>query len=113
MEQILKCLCAGLFMNACFLHHSGTYKTLRGDQCNLHISPNSCLYNAQQPQWYVIVFIIMCLIQKLYCESLFSYLAKLFSNTMSLSVCLSFIVYFTFNNCESRLINLTFDICIN
>ncbi|XP_077283685.1 putative ATP-dependent RNA helicase DHX35 [Arctopsyche grandis] len=51
MEQILKCLCAGMFMNACYLHHSGSYKTLRGDQANLYISPNSCLYNAQQPQW--------------------------------------------------------------
>lgn len=54
MEQILKCLCTGMFMNACYLHHSGSYKTLRGDQANLHISPNSCLYNAQQPQWLAI-----------------------------------------------------------
>lgn len=52
-ELILKCLTAGLFPHAAYLHYSGVYKTVRGNR-DLHIHPNSCLYTCQQPQWYVI-----------------------------------------------------------
>lgn len=40
-----------MFPNAAFLHHSGSYKTVRGQQ-TLHIHPSSMLYKETQPQWY-------------------------------------------------------------
>ncbi|XP_043283475.1 probable ATP-dependent RNA helicase DHX35 isoform X2 [Venturia canescens] len=52
LESILKCICAGLFPNAAFLHYTGVYKTVRGNR-DLYIHPNSCLYTLQQPQWIV------------------------------------------------------------
>lgn len=51
MLKILKCITAGLFPNAAYLHYSGVYKTVRGDQ-TLYIHPTSCLYTVAQPQWY-------------------------------------------------------------
>ncbi|XP_076750371.1 putative ATP-dependent RNA helicase DHX35 isoform X2 [Xylocopa sonorina] len=50
VEQILKCITAGLFPKAAYLHYTGVYKTIRGNK-DLHIHPNSCLYTLQQPQW--------------------------------------------------------------
>ncbi|XP_008551544.1 probable ATP-dependent RNA helicase DHX35 isoform X1 [Microplitis demolitor] len=50
LKLILRCLTAGLFPNAAFLHYTGVYKTVRGDK-DLYIHPNSCLYTIQQPQW--------------------------------------------------------------
>ncbi|KAK7869960.1 hypothetical protein R5R35_013734 [Gryllus longicercus] len=54
---ILRCLTSGLFPNAAYLHYSGVYKTIRGDQ-ELHIHPSSVLYSQEQPKWL------------LYCETL-------------------------------------------
>ena len=51
-EKVCRAITAGLFPNAAFLHHSGVYKTVRGEQ-ELHIHPNSVLYTLQQPKWYV------------------------------------------------------------
>ncbi|XP_076376385.1 putative ATP-dependent RNA helicase DHX35 isoform X1 [Megalopta genalis] len=50
VEQILKCITAGLFPKAAYLHYTGVYKTVRGNK-DLYIHPNSCLYTLQQPQW--------------------------------------------------------------
>lgn len=49
-----KSLTAGLFPNAVYLHHTGIYKTVRGD-IELYIHPNSVLYTIQQPQWLVLL----------------------------------------------------------
>ncbi|CAH1391643.1 unnamed protein product [Nezara viridula] len=56
-ENVLKCITAGFFPNAAYLHPSGVYKTIRGNQ-DLFIHPSSVLYTLQQPQWIV------------YCETL-------------------------------------------
>ncbi|XP_061927778.1 probable ATP-dependent RNA helicase DHX35 isoform X3 [Apis cerana] len=50
VQQILKCITAGLFSKVAYLHYTGTYKTIRGNK-DLYIHPNSCLYTLQQPQW--------------------------------------------------------------
>ncbi|XP_011067091.1 PREDICTED: probable ATP-dependent RNA helicase DHX35 isoform X2 [Acromyrmex echinatior] len=50
IQQILKCLTAGLFPKAAYLHYTGTYRTVRGNK-DLYIHPNSCLYTLKQPQW--------------------------------------------------------------
>lgn len=52
LQQILKCITAGLFPKAAYLHYTGVYKTVRGNK-DLYIHPNSCLYTLQQPQWFV------------------------------------------------------------
>lgn len=49
-EVIQKCLVTGLFANAVYLHHSGVYKTVRGD-VELYVHPDSVLYTVAQPQW--------------------------------------------------------------
>ncbi|KAF7284619.1 hypothetical protein GWI33_021811 [Rhynchophorus ferrugineus] len=51
-EVIRKCLVAGLFPNAAYLHSTNVYKTVRGD-VELYIHPDSVLYTIQQPQWVV------------------------------------------------------------
>ncbi|XP_020295918.1 probable ATP-dependent RNA helicase DHX35 [Pseudomyrmex gracilis] len=52
VQQILKCLVAGLFPKAAYLHYTGVYRTVRGTKDkDLYIHPNSCLYTLQQPQW--------------------------------------------------------------
>uniref|UniRef100_A0A8D8SM24 RNA helicase n=1 Tax=Cacopsylla melanoneura TaxID=428564 RepID=A0A8D8SM24_9HEMI len=51
-NAVLKCLASGFFSNAAYLHHSGSYHTVRGDE-ELHIHPSSVLYTLQQPQWVV------------------------------------------------------------
>ncbi|XP_067007183.1 probable ATP-dependent RNA helicase DHX35 [Anabrus simplex] len=48
--SICRCLTSGLFPNAAYLHYSGVYKTVRGDQ-DLYIHPTSVLYNLEQPPW--------------------------------------------------------------
>ncbi|XP_043260885.1 probable ATP-dependent RNA helicase DHX35 isoform X6 [Colletes gigas] len=50
VQQILKCITAGLFPKAAYLHYTGVYKTVRGNR-DLYIHPTSCLYTLQQPQW--------------------------------------------------------------
>lgn len=49
-EVVCRCITAGLFPNAAYLHHSGVYRTVRGGQ-ELHIHPSSVLYTLEQPQW--------------------------------------------------------------
>ncbi|CAH1113359.1 unnamed protein product [Psylliodes chrysocephalus] len=51
-EMIRKCLVKGLFPNAAYLHHSGSYKTIRGD-IELSVHPDSVLYTIPQPQWVI------------------------------------------------------------
>lgn len=49
-----RCITAGFFTNAAYLHHSGVYKTVRGNT-ELNIHPLSTLYTLKQPQ-----FVIFC-----------------------------------------------------
>ncbi|XP_034933908.1 probable ATP-dependent RNA helicase DHX35 [Chelonus insularis] len=67
VTTILKCITAGLFPNAAYLHYSGVYKTVRGDR-DLYIHPNSCLYTVQQPQW--ILFYEILQTNKIYMREL-------------------------------------------
>lgn len=57
LDTIRRCITAGLFCNAAYLHYSGNYHTVRGNQL-LHIHPNSCLYTLEQPQWVLFVDIL-------------------------------------------------------
>jgi hypothetical protein len=50
-EVVTRCLAAGLFPNAAYLHHSGVYKTVRGD-IELVIHPSSVLYAEEYAEWY-------------------------------------------------------------
>ena len=47
-ETILKTIVTGLFPNAAYLHHSGLYKSIRGD-VPLKIHPKSVLYTVKHP----------------------------------------------------------------
>lgn len=49
-----RCITSGFFPNAAYLHHSGVYRSCRGNR-ELHVHPTSCLYTLPQPQ-----FIIFC-----------------------------------------------------
>ncbi|XP_071450237.1 probable ATP-dependent RNA helicase DHX35 [Hetaerina americana] len=51
-DVVRRCLTAGLFPNAAYLHHSGVYKMVRGNQ-DLHIHPTSVLFTSEQPQWLI------------------------------------------------------------
>ncbi|CAG9840350.1 unnamed protein product [Diabrotica balteata] len=66
-ETIRKCLVKGLFPNAAYLHHSGVYKTIRGD-IELFVHPDSVLYTMSQPQW--ILFCQVVHTTKLYMKDL-------------------------------------------
>jgi len=57
MEVILKCIVAGLFPNAAYLHMSGDYRTVRGD-IPLKIHPKSVLYTVKWPSYLVYTEII-------------------------------------------------------
>lgn len=48
--MVCRAIASGLFQNAAYLHHSGVYKSIRGDQ-DLYIHPTSVLYTLEQPQW--------------------------------------------------------------
>ncbi|CRK91123.1 CLUMA_CG004811, isoform A [Clunio marinus] len=50
--KIQKAITAGLFPFAAYLHHSGSYRMVRGD-CEVSIHPTSCLYTEKQPSWIV------------------------------------------------------------
>ncbi|XP_068232398.1 probable ATP-dependent RNA helicase DHX35 [Palaemon carinicauda] len=50
VDAVCKCITAGMFPNAAYLHHSGSYRTVRGNQ-DLYIHPSSVLYTQKQPQW--------------------------------------------------------------
>ncbi|XP_037929439.1 probable ATP-dependent RNA helicase DHX35 [Teleopsis dalmanni] len=52
VEMLCKCITAGFFMNAAYLHHSGVYRKITSDT-ELFIHPNSTLYTIQQPQFIV------------------------------------------------------------
>uniref|UniRef100_A0A182VKI6 RNA helicase n=1 Tax=Anopheles merus TaxID=30066 RepID=A0A182VKI6_ANOME len=52
VETICRCIVAGFFPYAAYLHHSGVYRTVRGNT-ELSIHPLSALYTEQQPQWVV------------------------------------------------------------
>lgn len=47
-----RCITSGFFPNAAYLHHSGVYRTCRGNR-ELHVHPMSCLYTIRQPQFVV------------------------------------------------------------
>lgn len=49
---IRKAICAGLFPFAAYLHHSGSYRMVRGDT-EVYIHPTSCLYTEKQPSWII------------------------------------------------------------
>ncbi|XP_045457381.1 probable ATP-dependent RNA helicase DHX35 [Melitaea cinxia] len=49
--RVMKAVVSGLFPQAAFLNPDNTYRGIRG--AVLHISPDSCLYNVQQPKWVV------------------------------------------------------------
>jgi ATP-dependent RNA helicase DDX35 len=50
--SIRRAICSGLFPFAAYLHHSGTYRMVRGDS-EVNIHPTSCLYTTKQPPWIV------------------------------------------------------------
>ncbi|KAF2349992.1 Helicase C-terminal [Trinorchestia longiramus] len=50
--SIRRCITAGMFMNAAYLHHSGEYRMVRGNT-SLAVHPSSVLYTAVQPKWVV------------------------------------------------------------
>lgn len=52
IDNIRRCIVAGFFANAAYLHPSGTYRTVR-DEHELHIHPSSVLYTEKPPQWFV------------------------------------------------------------
>lgn len=52
VEVIQRCIASGYFPNAAYLHHSGFYRTVRGNR-ELEIHPLSCLYTVRQPQYVV------------------------------------------------------------
>lgn len=47
-----RCITSGYFPNAAYLHHSGVYRTCRGNR-ELNVHPLSCLYTLRQPQFVV------------------------------------------------------------
>jgi len=57
-ENIRKCLVAGLFPNAAYLHMSGFYRTIRGD-LPLAVHPTSTVYTmSPQPAWVIFTEIV-------------------------------------------------------
>ncbi|XP_055839542.1 probable ATP-dependent RNA helicase DHX35 isoform X2 [Episyrphus balteatus] len=52
VELICKCITAGFFPNAAYLHHSGVYKTIRGNT-ELNIHPLSTIYTLKPPTFVV------------------------------------------------------------
>ncbi|XP_064474094.1 probable ATP-dependent RNA helicase DHX35 isoform X2 [Ornithodoros turicata] len=51
-DTICRCIVAGHFANAAYLHYSGEYRTVCGDH-TLAIHPTSVLYTQKQPKWVV------------------------------------------------------------
>lgn len=49
---IRRAITSGLFPFAAYLHHSGSYRMVRGD-AEVSIHPTSCLYTEKQPSWIV------------------------------------------------------------
>ncbi|CAL8142751.1 unnamed protein product [Orchesella dallaii] len=57
LEPIMKCIASGFFPNAVYLHHSGYYRTVRGDLV-VYPHPTSVLYALPQPQYLLFSEII-------------------------------------------------------
>ncbi|XP_023332276.1 probable ATP-dependent RNA helicase DHX35 isoform X2 [Eurytemora carolleeae] len=51
-DCVLKCIVSGLFPNAAYLHHSGEYKSIRGD-VPLKVHPTSVLFTEKHPPYLV------------------------------------------------------------
>ena len=51
VDAVRRCIVAGFFANAAYLHPSGVYRTVRNDH-ELHIHPSSVLYAEKPPAWY-------------------------------------------------------------
>lgn len=51
-DAVCRCIVAGHFANAAYLHYSGEYRTVCGDH-TLAIHPTSILYTQKQPKWVV------------------------------------------------------------
>lgn len=49
---VRRAITSGLFPFAAYLHHSGFYRTVRGD-AEVSIHPTSCLFTEKQPSWIV------------------------------------------------------------
>lgn len=52
VRVLQRCIASGFFANAAYLHHSGVYRTCRGNR-ELHVHPLSGLYTLRQPQFVV------------------------------------------------------------
>ncbi|XP_055692828.1 probable ATP-dependent RNA helicase DHX35 [Lutzomyia longipalpis] len=52
VETLCRCIVAGFFANAAYMHHSGGYRTVRGST-ELSIHPQSTLYTLPPPKWVV------------------------------------------------------------
>lgn len=52
VTTLRRCITSGFFPNAAYLHHSGVYRSCRGNR-ELNIHPLSCLYTLKQPQFIV------------------------------------------------------------
>lgn len=52
VEVLRRCIASGFFPNAAYLHHSGVYRTCRGNK-ELHVHPLSGLYTLKQPQYLI------------------------------------------------------------
>jgi ATP-dependent RNA helicase DDX35 len=58
VDSVRKCIVSGFFANAAYLHHSGVYKTVRGDH-ELHIHPSSVLYTlTRPPKWVIFIEVL-------------------------------------------------------
>jgi ATP-dependent RNA helicase DDX35 len=64
---IRRAITSGLFPFAAYLHHSGSYRMVRGD-AEVSIHPTSCLFTEKQPSW--IVFGEVLHTTKLYCKDI-------------------------------------------
>jgi ATP-dependent RNA helicase DDX35 len=64
---IRRAITSGLFPFAAYLHHSGSYRMVRGD-AEISIHPTSCLFTEKQPSW--IVFGEVLHTTKLYCKDI-------------------------------------------
>ncbi|XP_053202532.1 probable ATP-dependent RNA helicase DHX35 isoform X2 [Panonychus citri] len=58
VDLVRRCIVAGFFANAAYLHPTGVYKTVKGDH-ELHLHPTSVLYTRPRPpQWVIFVEVL-------------------------------------------------------
>ncbi|GAB0091132.1 probable ATP-dependent RNA helicase DHX35 [Sergentomyia squamirostris] len=67
VETLCRCIVAGFFPNAAFMHHSGEYRSLRGST-ELHLHPQSTLYTLKPPK--CVVFCELMHTTKLYMKEI-------------------------------------------